>query len=171
VPLSDPSCYAPVMDYLKNMAEDVEQDGNDYCVLLLITDGGIADMEETKRLLVENSHLPMSIILVGVGRGDMSKMDILDDDNRTMSWNGRRSERDIVQFVEMSKYLPDQCLDPFTFHSVMDAANAKYHLARDVLAEIPSQVVQYFERRGIRPGVADVNEVQRRLRSFAFKDA
>ena len=67
-----------------------------------------ADMEETKRLLVENSHLPMSIILVGVGRGDMSKMDILDDDNRTMSWNGRRSERDIVQFVEMSKYLPDQ---------------------------------------------------------------
>ena len=44
VPLSDPSCYAPVMDYLKNMAEDVEQDGNDYCVLLLITDGGIAGM-------------------------------------------------------------------------------------------------------------------------------
>ena len=168
-------------------------------------------MEETKRLLVENSHLPMSIILVGVGRGDMSKMDILDDDNRTMSWNGRRSERDIVQFVEMSKYLPDQCLDPFTFHSVMDAANAKYHLARvrsrnswiidipspfllmspqDVLAEIPSQVVQYFERRGIRPGVPDVNvsikyqrrirattqifissqDVQRRLRNFAFKD-
>ena len=42
VPLSDPSCYAPVMDYLKNMAEDVEQDGNDYCVLLLLTDGGIA---------------------------------------------------------------------------------------------------------------------------------
>ncbi len=32
--------------------------------------------------------------------------------------------------TEMSKYLPDQCLDPFTFHSVMDAANAKYHLAR-----------------------------------------
>ena len=44
VPLSDPSCYAPVMDYLKNMAEDVEQDGNDYCVLLLLTDGGIAGM-------------------------------------------------------------------------------------------------------------------------------
>ena len=33
------------MDYLKNMAEDVEQDGNDYCVLLLITDGGIAGMK------------------------------------------------------------------------------------------------------------------------------
>jgi hypothetical protein len=122
-------------------------------------------MEETKRVLVENSHLPMSIIIVGVGRGDMKKMEILDDDERTMSYNGQRSARDIVQFVgewsrvsntliipaivslsyinglnreisnptflsEMAKYLPDQCLDPFTFHSVMDAANAKYHLAR-----------------------------------------
>ena len=41
---------------------------------------------------------------------------------------------------------------------------------QDVLAEIPSQVVQYFERQGIRPGVADVDEVNRRLRTFAFKD-
>ena len=56
-------------------------------------------MEETKRLLVENSHLPMSIILVGVGKGDMTKMDILDDDRRTMSYNGKKAERDIVQFV------------------------------------------------------------------------
>ena len=59
VPLSDPSCYAPVMDYLKNMAEDVEQDGNDYCVLLLITDGGIAgqfsgyNMSDMRNLFIQ----------------------------------------------------------------------------------------------------------------------
>jgi hypothetical protein len=41
VPLSDPTCYAPVIDYVKNMAVDVQQDEHDYCVLLLITDGGI----------------------------------------------------------------------------------------------------------------------------------
>ena len=56
-------------------------------------------MEETKRILVENSHLPMSIILVGVGQGDMSDMNILDDDQRTMSYNGVKAQRDIVQFV------------------------------------------------------------------------
>ena len=111
-------------------------------------------MEETKRLLVENSHLPMSIILVGVGRGDMTKMDILDDDNRTMSWNGRRSERDIVQFVEMSKYLPDQCLDPFTFHSVMDAANAKYHLARVGGAAATKPDILEHEKTGFKPVLA-----------------
>ena len=98
----------------------MQPEGNDYCVLLIVTDGGIAgtslnviikitcysntipfilDMEETKRLLVENSHLPMSIILVGVGQGDMNKMEILDDDNRTMSYRGVKAERDIVQFV------------------------------------------------------------------------
>ena len=65
----------------------------------LIRNRRIADLEETKRILVENSHLPLSIILVGVGTGDMRKMDILDDDNRTMSYMGRKAERDIVQFV------------------------------------------------------------------------
>lgn len=59
----------------------------------------LVDLEETKRILVENSHLPMSIILVGLGKGDMSSMDILDDDRRTMSFKGVKAERDIVQFV------------------------------------------------------------------------
>ncbi len=103
MPLSDPTCYAPVIEYVKNMAEDVQREEHDYCVLLLITDGGIADMEATKKLLVENSHLPMSIILVGVGTGDMTNMNILDDDNRTMSWNGQKADRDIVQFVGESR--------------------------------------------------------------------
>lgn len=120
VPLSDPACFAPVLEYVKKMAEDVRSSNNDYVVLLLITDGIIAgmistclafitknrwphfslpDMEETKRLLVENCGLPLSIILVGVGSGDMSNMNILDDDNRTMSYQGQKAERDIVQFV------------------------------------------------------------------------
>ena len=42
VPFSDPSCYAPVIDYVKCMAEDMQGTNNDYVVLLLITDGGIA---------------------------------------------------------------------------------------------------------------------------------
>jgi hypothetical protein len=101
-----------VIDYVKTMAEDLRPNETDYCVLLIITDGGISDMEETKRLLVENSHLPMSIILVGVGRGDMTQMNILDDDNRTMSFNGRKAERDIVQFVggfELQQVLSIYC--------------------------------------------------------------
>ena len=33
-------------------------------------------------------------------------------------------------FTELSKYIPDGKLDPLTFQTVMDAANAKYYLAK-----------------------------------------
>ena len=81
----------------------------------------------------------------------------------------------------MSKYIPDGKLDPLTFQTVMDAANAKYYLAKviilgmknwtvknpallilqDVLAEVPSQVVEYMDRNGFRPGVPDVQTALR----------
>ena len=58
-------------------------------------------MEQTKRTLIHaaNTLLPMSLILVGVGKGDMSRMTILDADNRSLSLRGVRAKRDIVQFV------------------------------------------------------------------------
>ena len=104
-------------------------------------DGGIRDMEETKRIIVENSHLPMSIILVGVGSvkaSDAKKLELLDDDRRTLTHRGQRPERDIVQYVEMSNYLPAEALDPRTFQSVMDGANAKYHLAKASPPSLPT---------------------------------
>jgi len=61
----------------------------------------------------------------------------------------------------LSKYIPDGKLDPLTFQTVMDAANAKYYLAKDVLAEVPSQVVEYMDRNGFRPGVPDVQTALR----------
>ena len=41
VPPADPTCYAPVIDYVRGMAERM-QNGQDYLVLLIITDGGIS---------------------------------------------------------------------------------------------------------------------------------
>ncbi len=41
VPLSDPTCYAPVIDYVRTLAESMD-DGKNYVVLLIITDGGIS---------------------------------------------------------------------------------------------------------------------------------
>ena len=43
VPLSDPACFAPVIKYVKSIAEKMNQDAvvNNYVVLLIITDGGI----------------------------------------------------------------------------------------------------------------------------------
>ena len=41
VPLSDPTWFAPVINYVKSIAEHMKQDANNYLVLLIITDGGI----------------------------------------------------------------------------------------------------------------------------------
>ena len=61
-------------------------------------------MDATKKLLVENSTMPMSVILVGVGKGDMTNMTVLDADGRSgLHYRGKRAERDIVQFVGKTK--------------------------------------------------------------------
>jgi hypothetical protein len=38
-----------------------------YIILLILTDGAINDMEETKKVIVEAAWNPMSIIVVGIG--------------------------------------------------------------------------------------------------------
>ena len=65
------------------------------------------DLESTKRLLVQcaNNLVPMSLILVGVGKGDMRDMSILDADRQTLSSRGVKARRDIVQFVGESRIL------------------------------------------------------------------
>ena len=47
----------------------------------------------------------MSIIIVGVGDEDFSTMEALDSDDKLLRANGRVATRDIVQFVELRKFL------------------------------------------------------------------
>jgi hypothetical protein len=55
--------------------------GKVFHVLLILTDGDVHDMRETIDSIVESSYnCPLSFIIVGIGGGDFSKMDILDAD-------------------------------------------------------------------------------------------
>ncbi len=49
-------------------------------ILVIFTDGIICDMPQTIDAIVEASYYPISIIIVGVGNEDFSKMDQLDSD-------------------------------------------------------------------------------------------
>ena len=51
-----------------------------YHILLILTDGAIHDMQATKDVIVECSHYPLSIIIVGIGNADFSNMIELDGD-------------------------------------------------------------------------------------------
>src|SRR5437588_251207 len=95
VELFAPTNFAPVIKNTASIARQY-QDGKHYFVLLIITDGVISDMWETKNAIVEASKLPLSIIIVGVGNANFSAMNELDsDDKRLMDSYGRYAERDI----------------------------------------------------------------------------
>lgn len=60
-------------------------------------------MDRTVDCLVSNSHLPLSIIIVGIGKANFGNMNILDGDNGLFDSKGRKAKRDIVQFVPFNQ--------------------------------------------------------------------
>ena len=72
-------------------------------ILLILTDGAIHDTEIVEDLLVKCGKLPLSVIIVGIGDGDFGLMHRLDDDDCLMrDFEGNKTQRDLVQFVEFS---------------------------------------------------------------------
>uniref|UniRef100_A0A674E9K7 Copine family member 9 n=1 Tax=Salmo trutta TaxID=8032 RepID=A0A674E9K7_SALTR len=96
VQLYGPTNFSPVINQVARSAQDVT-DGSQYFVLLMITDGVISDMVQTKEAVVNAAALPMSIIIVGVGPAKFDAMEELDGDEVRVSSRGRFAERDIVQ--------------------------------------------------------------------------
>uniref|UniRef100_A0A6Q2XC93 Copine-3 n=1 Tax=Esox lucius TaxID=8010 RepID=A0A6Q2XC93_ESOLU len=138
VKLYGPTNFSPVINHLASIALQATQQrtASQYHVLLIITDGVITDMDQTCSAIVNASRLPMSIIIIGVGRADFTAMDILDgDDGRLRAPTGEMAARDIVQFVPFRKF-----------------QNApREALAQSVLAELPGQVESYFRIQKLNP--------------------
>uniref|UniRef100_A0AAR2LXP4 Copine 4 n=1 Tax=Pygocentrus nattereri TaxID=42514 RepID=A0AAR2LXP4_PYGNA len=138
IQLYGPTNIAPIIQKVANSASEEmhTKEAMEYFILLILTDGVITDMADTREAIVHASHLPMSVIIVGVGNADFSDMQMLDgDDGILRSPKGEPVLRDIVQFV------------PFrNFKHASPAA-----LAKSVLAEVPNQVVDYYNNKGIKP--------------------
>nr|XP_033774997.1 copine-5-like isoform X2 [Geotrypetes seraphini] len=143
VQLYGPTNFAPVVNHVARYAAAV-QDGSQYFVLLIITDGVISDMAQTKEAIVNAAKLPMSIIIVGVGQAEFDAMVELDGDEIRISSRGKLAERDIVQFVPFRDYIDR------TGNHVLSMAR----LAKDVLAEIPDQFISYMKARSVKPNPA-----------------
>ncbi|TXG65754.1 hypothetical protein EZV62_007029 [Acer yangbiense] len=138
VSLAGPTLFGPVI----NMAAEIagqslsHDDRSKYFVLLIITDGVLTDLQETKDALVRASDLPLSILIVGVGGADFTQMEILDADNgcQLESSTGRVATRDIVQFVPMREV-----------HS------GRISAVQALLEELPGQFLSYVRARDIKP--------------------
>ena len=92
-------------------------------------------MQDTIDQLVKGSILPLTVIIVGIGNANFKNMDILDaDDDPLKSREGVQAARDLVQFVPFNKYKDDP-----------------KKLAEEVLMEVPTQVLEYYEMNNILP--------------------
>ncbi|XP_016665520.2 protein BONZAI 2 isoform X2 [Gossypium hirsutum] len=137
VSLAGPTLFGHVINRASVVACDSLSTGaKKYFVLLIITDGVITDLQETKDALVKASGLPLSILIVGVGGADFKEMEILDADKgeRLESTTGCIASRDIVQFV------------PFR-----DVQSGEISMVGALLAELPTQFLTYMRRRDIKP--------------------
>ncbi|XP_017412106.1 protein BONZAI 1-like isoform X1 [Vigna angularis] len=139
VSLAGPTLFGPVISNAARIAsQSVANGGRKYFVLLIITDGVVTDLQETKDALVKASDLPLSILIVGVGGADFKEMEILDADKgeRLENSSGRLASRDIVQFV------------PFR-----DVQSGEISVVQALLAELPTQFLTYVRSRSIQPTV------------------
>ena len=92
-------------------------------------------MKETIDWVVRGSKSPLSIVIVGIGNENFDNMEQLDADVKPLvDSRGERMLRDIVQFV------------PFRNFGYSPIA-----LTKEVLAEVPREITNYFRIKGIVP--------------------
>jgi hypothetical protein len=131
IALSGPTYFSPV---IYKTIQDIKTKGteNNYYILLIITDGQITDEDQTRKAIVEASILPLSIIIIGVGKANFVSMNRLDGDESPLLDSRGKRIRDVVQFVH---YNQNYALNPTLF-------------SKDLLYEVPGQVEGYFRSIG-----------------------
>ena len=80
-------------------------------------------MDQTKDIIIKMCHLPISIIIIGIGEDSFEKMQELDSDDKVLTNSkGKPAMRDIVQFVKFNDF----------------RNNSSEALAEEVLKEVPT---------------------------------
>ena len=130
---SGPTEFTPLINEVISRIK--KNDPYEYHILMILTDGIIDDMQRTTDTLVEASLLPLSVIIIGIGNENFKDMETLDGDKvPIVSSSGKKRMRDLVQFVPFSKF-----------------QNNAQQLTMEVLAEIPRQIVEYFQFKNLNP--------------------
>lgn len=73
---SGPTLFAPILAKAASIASVLQRQRDKYLVMLILTDGAIHDMEDSIRQIVHSAHLPLSILIVGVGNDDFTSMEV-----------------------------------------------------------------------------------------------
>ncbi|NXH49317.1 CPNE3 protein, partial [Dicaeum eximium] len=105
--LCRPTSFSPIINHMERFAAHSLQQGTaaQYFILLIITDGEITDLDQTRQAIVNASKLPIFIIIVGVGEANFKTVEFLDGDSSVLkSVTGQPAARDIVQFMPFRQF-------------------------------------------------------------------
>ena len=156
--LGGPTFFQPMLTEVIDFSRKQTQiDPYNYTILLIITDGMMHDSQNTIKEIIKGCDTSLSIIIVGVGDADFSRMEMLDSDHQPLSDNeANQSKRDIVQFV--------------SFNEIKQTGFG--NIAEKVLEEVPKQVVEAMELQGLKPRIVpnDKNEVHNGVRATKYRD-
>jgi hypothetical protein len=109
----------------RNSHQTMTRESLRYTVLLIITDGIMDDLPETQRKLAVYSEMPLSVIVVGVGRSDFGLM------YQLCHVPANSTTRPTTTFTEFRRHQHDPSA-----------------LAEAALRRIPKQLCEYMELRG-----------------------
>ena len=107
----------------------VSQTKNHYCILLILTDGIVQDLNSTQELVRSYSSLglPLSVIVIGIGRADFS------------------------DFKQWSNSPSLEICGRFTFVEFREYQFDPEELSRQALVKVPQDIVDYYLSRNILP--------------------
>lgn len=131
VKLAGPTCFAPVI----RAAIKITREEESYHILVIIADGQVTDPSssgETAKAIIEASHYPLSIVVVGVGDGPWETMEHYDDELPERRF-------DNFQFVEW---------DAVRRSGQCSAAAMEARFALHALMEVPEQYA-YIKKLGL----------------------
>ena len=124
--MSGPTDITEVISTASDFAQSSKMEGkvigkHVFTILLILTDGNVADAEVTRERLQRVNDAPISIIIVGIGNADFSAM---------KSLNSNRNEYHVpCHFVEFNSCKEDLAM-----------------LTRLALEDIPSHLSSHFSR-------------------------
>ena len=129
VDLYAPTYFAPCLQRFLNLVLECKNNQT-YHIMMILTDGVVDDLQETKDVIVAASKLPISIIIIGVGEHDFEEMDELNHEkNPIIDSNGNSINRDILHFIKFRDH----------------AEKSQQKLSEEILMKIPNQVVEYLK--------------------------
>lgn len=147
-----PTCLAHVIEKAANLSEreNMSQYKQVYTVLLVITDGVINDLDRTIRRVVSVSHLPLTILIVGIGPADFSLMEQFHTDRDVKLKNDKTKEEADRQNTYFAAFRKE---------NISTGGNAS--VAREAFAALSMQVTEYMTMNHYHPNKAKILRIEK----------